>query len=77
MATTNLPTLFMQLNITCPRGSYDPNVSSLKDEVLFANQQEVLELFEELCQAVYGIKESSDGEEGRTDAASQAPVSSR
>ncbi|GJN73066.1 hypothetical protein PLIIFM63780_007131 [Purpureocillium lilacinum] len=76
LATTNLPTLFMQLNITCPRGSYDPNVSSLKDEVLFANQQEVLELFEELCQAVYGIKESSDGEEGRTDAASQAPVSS-
>ncbi|UNI15016.1 hypothetical protein JDV02_001590 [Purpureocillium takamizusanense] len=71
------PMLFMQLNITCPQGSYDVNGSSLKDEVQFANQQEVLERFEELCWSVYGVRKSPDGGESQTVAASPVRISTR
>ncbi|PHH70418.1 hypothetical protein CDD82_7151 [Ophiocordyceps australis] len=46
-------TPFMHLNITCPPGSYDPNVSPLKDEVLFANEKGLLDSFDEFCRKVY------------------------
>jgi DNA mismatch repair protein MutL len=52
---------FMQLDIICTAGSYDPNISPTKDEVLFANEKEVLELFEELCRDLYPNQEGSEG----------------
>jgi DNA mismatch repair ATPase MutL len=43
----------MQLSIQCSPGSYDPNVSPLKDEVLFLNEPAILSCFQNLCDAVY------------------------
>ncbi|KAL4729932.1 hypothetical protein ACLX1H_001961 [Fusarium chlamydosporum] len=47
------PNPFLQINIQCPPGSYDPNVSQLKDEVLFDNEPAVLNCFQALCDTVY------------------------
>ncbi|KAJ6445746.1 DNA mismatch repair protein [Purpureocillium lavendulum] len=44
LSTTNPPAMFMTLNITCPPRSYDPNVSSLKDEVFVANSNDCEDL---------------------------------
>ncbi|KAK2063890.1 hypothetical protein LY76DRAFT_502876 [Colletotrichum caudatum] len=44
---------FIRLNIQCIIGSYDPNVTTEKDEVLFANESKVLFLFEEMCKEMY------------------------
>ncbi|KAM0273083.1 hypothetical protein ACHAPA_001813 [Fusarium lateritium] len=44
---------FMQLSIQCPPGSYDPNISPLKDEVLFLNEPDILSCFQTLCDTVY------------------------
>ncbi|KFA64122.1 hypothetical protein S40285_00879 [Stachybotrys chlorohalonatus IBT 40285] len=46
---------FFYLGLRCPPGSYDPNVSPSKDEVLFDNEGEVLDRFQELCEHVYGL----------------------
>jgi DNA mismatch repair protein MutL len=47
---------FMQLSIQCSPGSYDPNISPLKDEVLFLNEPDILSCFQNLCDAVYNKK---------------------
>ncbi|KAF5674059.1 DNA mismatch repair PMS2 protein [Fusarium heterosporum] len=47
---------FMQLSIQCSPGSYDPNISPLKDEVLFVDEEAVLECFQTLCDAIYDKK---------------------
>lgn len=44
---------FVQLDIRCPPRSYDPNVSPLKDEVLFADEKSLIECFEGLCRELY------------------------
>ncbi|KAF0318709.1 DNA mismatch repair [Colletotrichum asianum] len=49
----NLKTPFIRLDIECILGSYDPNVATNKDEVLFANEPKLLELFEDMCQDLY------------------------
>lgn len=49
---------FMQLSISCPPQSYDPNVSSLKDEVLFADETKLIGCFRSLCQKLYGVVQS-------------------
>ncbi|KAM0437617.1 hypothetical protein ACHAPT_001981 [Fusarium lateritium] len=54
----SLPNPFMQLNIKCQPGSYDPNVSPLKDEVLFKDEPAILDCFQALCDKVYGDKDS-------------------
>ncbi|KAK2028853.1 hypothetical protein LX32DRAFT_589799 [Colletotrichum zoysiae] len=48
-----VPKPFLRLDIQCIIGSYDPNVSTEKDEVLFANESKVLFLFEEMCKEIY------------------------
>ncbi|KAF4992754.1 hypothetical protein FGRMN_6964 [Fusarium graminum] len=50
---------FMQLSIQCPPGSYDPNISPLKDEVLFMNEPAILDCFQTLCDAIYDKKGSA------------------
>jgi len=45
--------LFMQMNVSCPPGSYDPNVEPSKDELIFTNEETVLSLFQSLCEKVY------------------------
>ncbi|KAL2685148.1 hypothetical protein Neosp_006244 [[Neocosmospora] mangrovei] len=54
----SLPNPFMQLSIKCQPGSYDPNVSPLKDEVLFKDEPAILNCFQALCDKVYGGKDS-------------------
>ncbi|CAH0059696.1 unnamed protein product [Clonostachys solani] len=44
---------FMQLNIQCDPNSYDVNVTPLKDEVLFAEEEQVMRCFEALCRTIY------------------------
>ncbi|KAF9869778.1 hypothetical protein CkaCkLH20_12695 [Colletotrichum karsti] len=45
--------LVSQLDIECILGSYDPNVATNKDEVLFANESRLLTLFEDMCRELY------------------------
>ncbi|RYP14870.1 hypothetical protein DL765_006088 [Monosporascus sp. GIB2] len=44
---------FIRLNIICPSGSYDANIEPCKDEVLFTDEQFLLDGFEGLCTEVY------------------------
>lgn len=44
---------FMQLNIRCSSPSYDANVATMKDEVLFADESSVLDSFSSLCEKLY------------------------
>ncbi|RDA90037.1 hypothetical protein CP533_4939 [Ophiocordyceps camponoti-saundersi (nom. inval.)] len=46
--------LFMRLDIRCPPHSYDPNVTPLKDDVLFTDEEAPLKCFEQLCQQLCG-----------------------
>ena len=45
---------FLRLNITCPQGSYDPNVEPAKNDVIFSNESVVLEAIENLFKEIYG-----------------------
>ncbi|EFQ28743.1 uncharacterized protein GLRG_03887 [Colletotrichum graminicola M1.001] len=51
--STSISKPFIRLNIQCIIGSYDLNVTTAKDEVLFANESKVLSLFEEMCKEMY------------------------
>ncbi|KAI1032105.1 hypothetical protein LB504_001179 [Fusarium proliferatum] len=53
---------FMQLSIQCSPGSYDPNVSPSKDELLFVDEPAVLSCFQNLCDSVYTKKALGDKE---------------
>lgn len=53
---------FIRLDIRCPSHAYDPNVSPLKDEVLFADDGEVIQRFDALCKKLYGGEASSCGD---------------
>ncbi|CZR35090.1 uncharacterized protein FPRO_00788 [Fusarium proliferatum ET1] len=53
---------FMQLSIQCSPGSYDPNVSPSKDELLFVDEPAVLSCFQNLCDSVYTKKVLGDKE---------------
>ncbi|KAI0450631.1 hypothetical protein F5B21DRAFT_528834 [Xylaria acuta] len=44
---------FISLNISCPPGSYDANIEPSKDNVLFSDEQVVLEAFRLLCNDTY------------------------
>lgn len=57
---------FMHLSITCSAGSYDPNVSPMKDELLFVDEQKLLDCFEALCKQAYESVEPPKPT-GRTD----------
>jgi DNA mismatch repair protein MutL len=56
------PNAFMQLSIQCSPGSYDPNVTPSKDELLFVDEAAVLSCFQNLCDSIY-IKKCLGGKE--------------
>ncbi|KAL6878606.1 hypothetical protein J3F83DRAFT_758488 [Trichoderma novae-zelandiae] len=56
----SIPTPFIQLNIRCPPYSYDANVTPLKDEVLFANENTIITCFEGMCQRIYPQRSIED-----------------
>lgn len=49
----NVSNPFIQLNIRCPPYSYDANVSPLKDEVVFRDEEKIMVCFEGLCRKMY------------------------
>ncbi|KAG9507180.1 hypothetical protein J7337_000729 [Fusarium musae] len=53
---------FMQLSIQCSPGSYDPNTTPSKDELLFVDEPAVLSCFQRLCDSVYTKKFLGDNE---------------
>ncbi|KAF2968991.1 hypothetical protein GQX73_g4607 [Xylaria multiplex] len=44
---------FIRLNIRCPPGSYDANIEPSKDDVLFSDEQIILDAFRRLCDDLY------------------------
>jgi DNA mismatch repair protein MutL len=61
-------TPFLALNIKCPPGSYDPNIEPSKDEVLFANAQHLVTIFERFIDEVYPhppVSETADHQVGQ------------
>ncbi|KAK5987364.1 DNA mismatch repair protein PMS1 [Cladobotryum mycophilum] len=65
-SSTPLTSPFIQLNIRCPPCSYDPNVTPLKDEIIFSDEPQLLECFESLCQKIYIQKNDVGDESGTT-----------
>lgn len=53
-----LSDLFTCVNIRCSPGSYDPNVEPSKSQVLFADESQLLHLFEELCSKTYQSRQT-------------------
>lgn len=46
---------FIYLRITCPIGSYDPNIEPAKDDVLFEDEYAILSAAEKLFKSLYSI----------------------
>lgn len=63
---------FFRMNIICPVASYDPNVEPAKDDVLFVNEDWVIESIESLFKEFYGEQEKSTV--SRSSKASTKPV---
>ncbi|KAK3310310.1 uncharacterized protein B0T15DRAFT_425660 [Chaetomium strumarium] len=51
---------FIRLNIRCPPGTYDVNVEPSKDDVLFKDEQRILDQFESFLSLVYPVPEPCD-----------------
>lgn len=51
--------VFIQLDIRCPPGIYDINVSPTKDEVLFTDESRVLEVIDCLLETAYPVTEKA------------------
>lgn len=51
---------FICVNIRCLAGSYDPNIEPSKNVVLFADDSQLIKLFEQLCTEVYCKTENHD-----------------
>lgn len=59
---SGMPTLsdpFLCFHILCPKGAYDANIEPAKDDVLFAERDELIKLAEELFNAAYGNIQSA------------------
>lgn len=55
-----LSDLFTCVNVKCSAGTYDPNVEPSKNQVLFADESQLVELFEELCAKTYQSRQTVD-----------------
>lgn len=55
-----LSDLFTCVNVKCSAGAYDPNVEPSKNQVLFADESQLVELFEELCAKTYQSRQTVD-----------------
>lgn len=51
---------FLFVNIKCLPGAYDPNIEPSKNQVLFANESRLVDLFERLCKEVYKTRRFPD-----------------
>lgn len=55
-----LSDLFTCVNVKCSAGTYDPNVEPSKSQVIFADESQLVELFEELCAKTYQSLQTVD-----------------
>lgn len=55
-----LTDLFICVNLRCSPGTYDPNVEPSKSQVLFADESQIVGLFEELCSKTYESRQTVD-----------------
>lgn len=55
-----LSDLFICVNIKCCPGTYDPNIEPSKNQVLFSDESQLLELFGELCSSTYRTQKMAD-----------------
>ncbi|KAI1436691.1 hypothetical protein GGR50DRAFT_184494 [Xylaria sp. CBS 124048] len=53
---------FIHLNVCCPSGSYDANIEPSKDNVLFTDENVILDTFRRLCDEIYKPPKVGDGE---------------
>lgn len=53
-----LSDLFICVNVKCSPGTYDPNVEPSKSQVLFADESQLVDLFEELCSKTYQSRQT-------------------
>ncbi|KAK3394525.1 hypothetical protein B0H63DRAFT_461176 [Podospora didyma] len=60
---------FIRLNVRCHPGSYDVNVEPFKNDVLFSNEQRLLQCFESFLSSVYALPENP-----KRKTASESPV---
>ncbi|KFY23393.1 hypothetical protein V493_05883 [Pseudogymnoascus sp. VKM F-4281 (FW-2241)] len=51
---------FIYLRITCPIGSYDPNIEAAKDDVLFEDEDAILSVAEKLFNSLYSANALAD-----------------
>jgi DNA mismatch repair ATPase MutL len=62
VSTLNDP--FLNLHISCPPGAYDVNVEPAKDDVLFAEREQLIQTIEELFKSTYGeLQKASESTE--------------
>ncbi|CAH0001198.1 unnamed protein product [Clonostachys byssicola] len=52
-ATSRVSIPFIQLNIQCDPNRYDVNITPLKDELLFEEEEKIMRCFEALCRTTY------------------------
>lgn len=55
-----LSDLFTCVNVKCSAGTYDPNVEPSKYQVLFTDESQLVELFDELCAKTYKSRQTVD-----------------
>lgn len=47
------PQTFIYISVSCPAGSYDPNLTPMKDEIVLFEEQTILDMLESLCASLY------------------------
>ncbi|KAI1161407.1 hypothetical protein F5B18DRAFT_674657 [Nemania serpens] len=58
----NASDCFIRLGIYCPPGTYDANIEPSKDDVLFSDEQAIIDAFRHLCDELYKPA-TGDGDE--------------
>ncbi|KAH8174057.1 histidine kinase-, DNA gyrase b-, and HSP90-like ATPase domain-containing protein [Sarocladium implicatum] len=56
VATKLCSQMFICVHIRCPPGSYDPNLTPMKDEVVIHEEHTLLDMFERMCGNLYRSK---------------------
>lgn len=73
VSTLNDP--FLNLHISCPPGAYDVNVEPAKDDVLFAEREQLIQTIEELFKATYGeLQKASENTQKQSASANEFSV---
>ena len=67
-AQSGCSNVFLQVNVRCPPGSYDINVSPAKDEILFLDESRVMNIIDRLLENTYPLTEKKGSLDGKNNA---------